>query len=179
MLHIAETENRTLRRGMMKTGGIFTVLPILILLAMLSPPALAAGNSATQKTGDNVAGSGNHEALEKYYEEEARKRHEVVAKYYEDEAAKMQAKATELKLLLEHYEEKSYLYGKKAQDLQAHTEALVRKYEKAARQDVAEAASHRQIASKLKEKNYAASRAERAERVSAFDGFRQNSASPK
>ncbi|SEO62677.1 hypothetical protein [Nitrosovibrio sp. Nv6] len=179
MLHIAETENRTLRRSMMKTGGIFTVLPILILLAMLSPPALAAGNSATQKTGDNVAGSGNHEALEKYYEEEARKRHEVVAKYYEDEAAKMQAKATELKLLLEHYEEKSYLYGKKAQDLQAHTEALVRKYEKAARQDVAEAASHRQIASKLKDKNYAASRAERAERVSAFDGFRQNSASPK
>ncbi len=81
----------------------------------------------------------------------------------------MQAKAKELKLLLEHYEDKSYLYGKKAQDLQAHTEALVRKYENAAKTDAAEAASHRQIASKLKDKerSYAESR---SQRLSAIDG---------
>ncbi|SOD41984.1 hypothetical protein SAMN06298226_2308 [Nitrosovibrio sp. Nv4] len=176
MLHMAETENRTLQRGMMKMGDIFAALPILVLLAILSPPAVAAGNSATQKPVDNVASRSNHESIEKYYEEEARKRHEVVARYYEDEAVKMQAKAGELKLLLEHYEEKSYLYGKKAQDLQAHTEALVRKYEKAARKDVAEAASHRQIALKLKEKNQTASA---AGRLSAFNGFRQNSVSPR
>ena len=41
----------------------------------------------------------------------------------------MHNKAEEQKKLLEHYEEKSYLYGRQAQDLESHTSALVRKYE--------------------------------------------------
>jgi hypothetical protein len=35
----------------------------------------------------------------------------------------MQAKAEEQKKLLQHYEEKSYLYGREAQDLISHTGA--------------------------------------------------------
>jgi hypothetical protein len=151
----------------MKTRAIAAVLSTIGLLGLLSPSADAVENTDIRPSRENVATHGDHDAAEKYYEEEAAKRHEVVAKYYEEEGGKAQAKVKELKLLLEHYEEKSYLYGKKAQDLQAHTEALVRKYEKAAQTDATEAASHRRIASKLKEKIYAASK---SQRLSAIGG---------
>jgi hypothetical protein len=167
------TENGMLRCRKTRMRDIVAALSMLGLLGSPIPSAFAVENTDIHPARQNAGAPGEHEAVEKYYEEEARKRHEVVAKYYEDEAGKMQAKAKELKLLLEHYEEKSYLYGKKAQDLQAHTEALVRKYEKAAKTDAAEATSHRQIASKLKDKerNYAATR---SERLSAIDGSHGN-----
>jgi hypothetical protein len=57
----------------------------------------------------------------------------------------MQAKSDEQKRLLEHYEDKSYLYGKRAQDLQSHTSALIRKYEQAARSNMREAMAHRRM----------------------------------
>ena len=52
--------------------------------------------------------------------------HEAIAKYYENAAAQMQAKVKEQKELLEQYENKSYLYGRQAQDLQSNTAALIR-----------------------------------------------------
>lgn len=140
----------------MKTINVFAALSLLGLLTSLPLPVAATVDNSDIPSGQDAAAGGDHEATAKYYEDEARKRHETVARYYEDEAMKAQAKTRELKLLLEHYEEKSYLYGKKAQDLQAHTSALARKYEKAARADAKEAAAHRQIALKLKEKNLAA-----------------------
>ncbi len=82
--------------------------------------------------------------------------HEAVAKFYEDAARQMQAKVKEQKELLEHYENKSYLYGRQAQDLQSHTYAQVRDYEQAVEVNIREASLHRQMASKL-EKNHAAS----------------------
>ncbi len=140
----------------MKTINIFAALSLLGLLASLSSPVTATVDNSDFPLAQDAPAGSDHEAIAKYYEDEARKRHEIVANYYEDEARKAQAKTRELKLLLEHYEEKSYLYGKKAQDLQAHTTALVRKYEKAVKVDAKEAATHRQIAFKLKEKSLAA-----------------------
>src|SRR5687768_10367815 len=168
-------ENRVSRYCKPRTRDIVAALSIFGLLGLPASSAFAV-EANVYPSRQNAAASTEHEAIEKYYEEEARKRHEIVAKYYEDEAGKMQAKAKELKLLLEHYEDKSYLYGKKAQDLQAHTEALVRKYEGAARTDVAEAASHRQIAAKLreKEKRYAETR---SQRLSAIDGSHRGNVS--
>lgn len=165
----AGAEDRMQQCRKTRARDIVAALSILGLLGSPSPSVFAVGNTDVHPTRQNAVTSSDHEVAEKYYEEEARKRHEVVAKYYEDEAGKMQAKAKELKLLLEHYEDKSYLYGKKAQDLQAHTEALVRKYEKAAKTDLAEAASHRKIALKLrdKERRYAETR---SQRLSAIDG---------
>jgi hypothetical protein len=58
----------------------------------------------------------------------------------------MQAKAEEQKKLLQHYEEKSYLYGREAQDLISHTSALVRKYGETAQENRKEASLHRQLA---------------------------------
>ena len=77
--------------------------------------------------------------------------HEALANLYEDAATESQAKASEKKELLEHYEDKSYLYGRRAQDLQSHTHALIRHYEKSARKNLQAAAIHRQIAGRLKE----------------------------
>ena len=74
--------------------------------------------------------------------------HEAVAKHYEDVARDLQAKIQEQKQLLEHYESKSYMYGRQAQDLQSHADALVRKYEAAAQANLKEAALHRRTASK-------------------------------
>ena len=112
----------------MKTKNIFSALSVLGLLASFTPFANAVENANTQAIAQNAPARSPHETTEKHYEDELMKKHETVAKYYEDEPKKMQEKTKELKVLLEHYEEKSYLYGKKSQDLQAHTEALVRKY---------------------------------------------------
>ena len=79
--------------------------------------------------------------------------HEVVAKHYDDVAMQAQAKVKEQKELLEQYQNKSYLYGRQAQDLQSHTEALIRDYEQTVTATVREAALHRQMASKLQEKH--------------------------
>jgi hypothetical protein len=79
--------------------------------------------------------------------------HEAVAKYYENAAAQAQAKVKEQKELLEQYQNKSYLYGRQALDLQSHTEALIRDYEHTVKAIMQEAASHRQMASKVLEKH--------------------------
>ena len=57
----------------------------------------------------------------------------------------MRAKMHEQQQLLEHYEDKSYLYGRQAQDLQAHTDALARKYAQAIKTNAQEAMLHYQI----------------------------------
>jgi hypothetical protein len=75
--------------------------------------------------------------------------HDAIARYYEKTAAQMQAKVTEQKALLEQYENKSYLYGRQAQDLQSHTSALIRDYEKSAEASSQVAALHRQRAARL------------------------------
>ena len=136
-----------------KLGNIFAVLSMVGLLASLSPSATAAQPVDTPE----IRAAAQNATT--------RSDHEAVAKYYEDAAAQMQAKVKEKKELLEHYEDKSYLYGRQAQDLQSHTEALVRNYEQTVRANIQEAALHRQIASKLEE-NHAASGAQALSAVS-------------
>jgi hypothetical protein len=82
--------------------------------------------------------------------------HESIARHYENTAAQMQAKVTEQKELLEQYENKSYLYGRQAQDLQSQASALIRDYGKSAEASTKVAALHRQMAAKLNQ-NHAAS----------------------
>jgi hypothetical protein len=75
--------------------------------------------------------------------------HYALAKHFEDVAGEMQAKAEEKKVLLEQYE-KMHLYGWQSHNLKSRTLASIRKYEQAAQSNVREAASHRQMAGKLK-----------------------------
>src|SRR5687768_3932447 len=81
--------------------------------------------------------------------------HDNLAKQYQNTAKEMLVKAEEQKKLLQHYEEKSYLYGRQAQDKQSHALALVHKYEQTAEEDIKQAAFHRKMASELSKRDYA------------------------
>ena len=111
------------------------------LVVSISPLAIAAGPIDTPEI---------RAAVQKAT---TRSDHEAVAKYYENAAVQAQAKVKEQKELLEQYQNKSYLYGRQALDLQSHTEALIRDYEHAVKATMQEAASHRQMASKVVEKH--------------------------
>lgn len=123
-----------------KSGKIVAAILMIGLLVSLGAPATAADTTEIRAAVQNATTRSDHEAI---------------AKHYEAAATQMKAKVKEQKELLEQYQNKSYLYGRQAQDLQSHTEALVRDYEHTARADMQEAASHRQMASKLEE-NHAA-----------------------
>ncbi|KIO48123.1 hypothetical protein [Nitrosospira sp. NpAV] len=75
--------------------------------------------------------------------------HTALWKHFEKLALEMRVKAEEQRQLLEHYQEKSYLYGRQAQDRQSHTWALMNRYELAVERSLAEADSHRRKAASL------------------------------
>lgn len=127
---------------MMKIDKIIAAFSLLSFMAAMSLPA-----QAVIEVENFDIDAASHNAV-------TRSDHEAVAKYYENAAVEMQTKAQEQKSLLEQYEDKSYLYGREAQDLQAHTHALARKYEKEAQANIKEAALHRQMASQLLESDF-------------------------
>jgi hypothetical protein len=124
---------------MMNGKQIVTTLSLLSLFSLLSPAVSAVEDIDITAVAQNAITRSDHEAA---------------AVYYEDSAREMQAKAQEQKQLLEEYESKSYLYGRRSQDLQSHTYALVRKYEKEAKTNIKEAALHRQMAASAEENGY-------------------------
>ena len=76
--------------------------------------------------------------------------HEALARHYENMAQTMQERMQKHKKLLEQYETQSYLYGREAEDLKAHSHALIRFYEQAAEANMNMAASHRKMAAEAK-----------------------------
>ena len=144
---------------MMKKSHFLTVLSMIGLLASMSSFATAAQPAIYPVEPSEIRAAAQNATT--------RSDHEAVAKYYEDAAIQMQAKVKEQKDLLDQYENKSYLYGRQAQDLQANTDALIRKLEYTVKTNIQEAALHRQMASKL-QGNHAASS---AQRLSAVDGL--------
>ena len=117
----------------MKTRNFLAAISLSMLAACAQiSPQEAVQNTPVRKAGQNNARTrGDHDALSKYFEETAKE---------------LQAKAEKQRKLLEHYEEKSYLYGRQAQDLKSHTAAMVRKYEANADENIRQAAIHRQMA---------------------------------
>ncbi len=124
----------------MKAGKIVTNVSLLSLLAVLSSPSFSFDISSAVQ---NAATAQDHE---------------VVAKHYLEVAKEMQAKEREQKQLLDEYQNHSYLYGRQAQDLQAHTEALARKYAREAQASMKEAELHHQMALQLEEQHPSAQR---------------------
>jgi hypothetical protein len=82
--------------------------------------------------------------------------HDGLARRYENRAGKLLVMAAKHEKLLQHYEDKSYLYGRHGQDSQSHAIALVRKYKLAA-EKASQAAFHQRMASELTKRNYAVS----------------------
>jgi hypothetical protein len=116
----------------MKTRTFFAAMSLGLLAACAQmTPLEAVQNTHVRKAAQNARTRSDHDAL---------------TKYFEDKAKEMHSKGEEQKKLLEHYEQKSYLYGRQAQDLESHTSALVRKYEEIERASIKEAAAHRHMA---------------------------------
>ena len=136
----------------MKTKNIFAALSLFGLLIVSSPFATAMGGDFDIRAAIRTATT--------------QRDHETVAKYYEDAATELQAKVYEKRELLEHYQDKSYLYGRRAQDLQAHTDALLRNYERTMKVSMQEGAAHRQMALILEENNRSMSDPQRLSAVS-------------
>ena len=126
-----------------KFGSVFAALAMVGALASTSSAVVAAQPIETPE----IRAAAQNATT--------RDEHESIAKYYENTAAQMQAKVAEQKELLEQYENKSYLYGRQAQDLRSHTSALIRDYEKSVKASVKAAAVHRQKAARLNQ-NHAA-----------------------
>jgi hypothetical protein len=126
----------------MNTRTFFAALSIGLLAgcAQMSPHE-AVQNPSLRKAAPNARTRSDHDTL---------------SRYFEGAAKEMQTKAAEQKKLLEHYEEKGYLYGRQAQDLKSHTAALVRKYEETAEENVKEATLHRQMAAEMAKQEFAA-----------------------
>jgi hypothetical protein len=76
--------------------------------------------------------------------------HENLAKHYQDSATEMQANAVEHKKLLVQYEANKGLYGKQASTLISHCQGLIRIYEQAAKENLAMADAHRQMAAEAR-----------------------------
>ena len=133
-----------------KSGTFVAILSALGLLAscaQMSP--LEAQNDNIHRAGKSAKTHADHDKL---------------AKQYQNTAKEMLRKAEEQRKLLQHYEEKSYLYGRQAQDKQSHTVALLHKYERTAQEDIKQAAFHRQMASELALRDHATPAEKRQER---------------
>lgn len=133
-----------------KSGTFVVILSTLGLLAscaQMSP--LEAQNDNIHRAGKSAKTYADHDKL---------------AKQYQNAAKEKLTKVEEQKKLLQHYEEKSYLYGRQAQDKQSHTLALLHKYERTAEEDIKQAAFHRQMASELAPRDHATPAEKRRER---------------
>jgi hypothetical protein len=121
----------------MQTRNFGAILSLLVLVAGFGPA------SAADRIGDkiDVRAPGQKMAT--------REDHEMVAAYYENAAKEEQVKLEEQKQLLDQYENRSYLYGRQAQDLQSHAGALIRKLERSVDENVKQAALHRHMARQL------------------------------
>ena len=133
-----------------KSGTFVVILSTLGLLAS------CAQMSPLEAQNDNIHRA---EKSAKTYADHAK-----LAKQYQNTAKEKLTKVEEQKKLLQHYEEKSYLYGRQAQDKQSHTSALLHKYERTAEEDIKQAAFHRQMASELAPRDHATPAEKRRER---------------
>jgi hypothetical protein len=143
----------------MKMRNWVTTLSLLGLLAGFGPASAAdraAESADIRAPGQKIA---------------TREDHEMVATYYENTAREAQAKLEEQKQLLDQYENKSYLYGRQAQDLQSQADALIRKLQHTVDENVRQAALHRQMAQQLPDPN--------SQKLSAIEGHEQRDVSTK
>ncbi len=129
----------------MKPGRLLLCMIISCLLASCAPMSRyqAVDNPSLQQASQNARTLAEHLALTEHYENLARE---------------MQANAGEQQKLLNHYQEKSYYYGRQAQDRQSHTWALMIKYEQAAKASLSKADFHRRVAAELRPRNAPADR---------------------
>ena len=72
--------------------------------------------------------------------------HFALAQHYENLAKEAEAKLQENKAALEEYEDHSFYYGRQGQDVQSHTTANIREYEKQLSENLDNANLHKRMA---------------------------------
>jgi hypothetical protein len=82
--------------------------------------------------------------------------HDSIVRKYENKAKELLVKAEEHKKLLQHYKDKSYLYGRNGQDSQSQAIASERKYKLASEKATSLATLHYKMASDVVKRDYAA-----------------------
>ena len=113
---------------------------IMKLIAAVSSLGLLASCAQTDflaQRSDNTSAAAQNPRTSGY--------HNSIARRYENAAKELLVKAEERKKLLQHYEDKSHLYGRNGQDFQAKAVAMARKYNLAAEKAAAHAAFHRRM----------------------------------
>jgi hypothetical protein len=136
-----------------KIGKLIAVVSMFGLLAGCAQTgALEANNAELNQAAQSARTYADHDRL---------------AKQYKNNARQLLVKAEEQKKLLSQYQEKSYMYGRQAQDLQSHTVALLHKYERAVENNIQQAAYHQKMAAELAKGDYAAERSERENKAKA------------
>lgn len=125
----------------MENGSFVGTLYVITIATALMSSAGATADMHTRVASESAMTRSDHEAM---------------AISYENAALELQAKAQKKTQLLEQYQGKSYLYGRQAQDLQAHAHASIRKYDRAAKEKMTKADTHRQIAAGLEKNAYCA-----------------------
>lgn len=83
-------------------------------------------------------------------EAESAEDHEQFAQHYEEVAQNLQARADEERRVLTDYQRRPHRYGRRIKDLKAQSTALLRDYEKSAKDAREMAEYHRQMASELR-----------------------------
>jgi hypothetical protein len=123
-----------------KTERLVAVLSAVSLLASCAETsALERKNANNHVASENAKRPADHDRL---------------ARQYENTAKQLRTKVEEQQKLLQHYEEKSYLYGRQAQDNKSHTEALLNKYQHDVEETMQQAAFHHKMAAQLVEREY-------------------------
>jgi hypothetical protein len=136
-----------------KIGKLVAVVSMFGLLAgCAQTSALEANNAELNQAAQSARTYADHERL---------------AKQYKNHARELLVKVDEQKKLLSQYQEKSYMYGRQAPDLQSHTAALLQKYERVAEKTIQQAAYHQQMAAELAKGDYAGERTERENKAKA------------
>jgi hypothetical protein len=136
-----------------KTEKLVAVLSAVTLLAACAEMTPLQRRSA----GDQVASKNANKQTD----------HDRLAKQYENTAKQLLAKAEEQKKLLQHYEEKSYLYGRQAQDNQSHAVALLNRYQHDATETLKQAAFHQRMAAEMAQRDQAMRQSKAEARVTA------------
>lgn len=77
--------------------------------------------------------------------------HLALANHYEEAARAMQEKAEAEKKELAEYKKHAYYYGRQAEDLKEHSQALIHVYEEAAEKNMRMAKSHRRMAEQARQ----------------------------
>ena len=105
----------------LKLLKLFFVLLVLTSCAHMNPSAIALGKIANDD-------------------------HAALVQHYENIAREAKIKLQENKKVLEAYEARPYYYGRQGLDLQSHTSANIRAYEKLIRENLRYADLHKKMA---------------------------------